>query len=145
MPRERGSFKTVLKDVLGGAALGGVVAIVAALRELNRTRPAPEGSEQTMDAGRPQMAGAEELVAGDESSDLAAADEWSAPAPEPRPGWEAVEREPLPRPTYWPAALAFGIVLLAWGIVTSWIITGVGVIVLAVALAGWIGELRHGH
>jgi hypothetical protein len=67
------------------------------------------------------------------------------PTPQLRPGWLVVEHEPLPRPGYWPAALAFGIVLLSWGIVTSWIISIAGGLVLAVALAGWIGELRHGH
>jgi hypothetical protein len=56
-----------------------------------------------------------------------------------------VEREPLPQPTYWPAVLAFGIVLLVWGIVTTWMISGIGAILIALALAGWIGELRHGH
>ncbi len=60
-----------------------------------------------------------------------------------RPGWHVPEHMELPEPTYWPAVLAFGIVLFAWGIVTSYIIIGVGLIVFAVAVAGWIGDLRH--
>lgn len=62
-----------------------------------------------------------------------------------RPGWNWVEHEGLPEPTYWPAVLAFGITLIFWGILTSWIISGVGLIVFAVAIAGWIGDLSHDH
>jgi Flp pilus assembly protein TadB len=65
--------------------------------------------------------------------------------PELRPGWQRVSHADIPAPTYWPAVLAFGITLIFWGIVTSWIISGVGVIVFAVAIAGWIGDLLHGH
>lgn len=51
----------------------------------------------------------------------------------------------LPRPTYWPAALAFGITLLAWGFVTTFTISLVGLLVIFLALGGWIGELLHEH
>lgn len=61
------------------------------------------------------------------------------------PGWHVPEHLELPRPTYWPAALAFGITLLAWGLITSSIIIGIGLIVLVIALTGWIGELLHEH
>ena len=40
---------------------------------------------------------------------------------------------------------AFGVVLLAWGIVTTLAITVIGLVLLALGLGGWIGELRHGH
>ncbi|GGG49304.1 aa3-type cytochrome oxidase subunit IV [Bizionia arctica] len=49
--------------------------------------------------------------------------------------------EELPKPTYWPFFLAFGVVLIFWGILTSWIITGIGFILFAVALTGWIIEI----
>ena len=49
----------------------------------------------------------------------------------------------LPRPTWWPAALALGIVFVLWGIVTSLVIVTVGLAVFAMALAGWIGDIRH--
>ena len=49
--------------------------------------------------------------------------------------------EVLPKPTYWPFFLAFGVVLLFWGILTSMIITGIGFIMFSVALAGWILEI----
>jgi hypothetical protein len=41
--------------------------------------------------------------------------------------------------------LALAITFLAWGLVTSLLISAVGAALFAVALAGWIGELRHGH
>jgi len=51
----------------------------------------------------------------------------------------------LPQPTYSPAALALGIVLLLWGVVTTVALSAVGLILSALALARWIGELRHGN
>jgi hypothetical protein len=56
---------------------------------------------------------------------------WSKPLP-----------ERLPRPTYWPAMLAFGMTLTLLGPVTSMAVTVAGVIFAACALAGWIGEIR---
>lgn len=49
----------------------------------------------------------------------------------------------IPEPTYWPFLLAFGTTFLVWGIVTSWIISAVGLIVFIIALAGWITDLYH--
>jgi hypothetical protein len=49
----------------------------------------------------------------------------------------------LPKPTAWPPTLALSIALMLWGLVSSLIITGVGVVVFAVALTGWIGDIRH--
>lgn len=59
------------------------------------------------------------------------------------PGWSVPRPAELPRPTYWPAVLALGIVLLVWGLVSSLVISGVGLALFAVGLSGWIGELRH--
>jgi hypothetical protein len=47
----------------------------------------------------------------------------------------------LPRPTYWPATLAFGIVFLLWGLVASPILTGTGLVVGGIGLIGWLREL----
>ncbi len=69
----------------------------------------------------------------------------AAAAPQVRPGWRPAEHEGLPQPTYWPVVMAFGIALLAWGLVTTLLVSGVGLVMFALALAGWIGELRHGH
>jgi hypothetical protein len=69
---------------------------------------------------------------------------YSSPASPPATeGWQRVEHAHLPSPTYWPAVLALGITFLAWGIVTSLLIAGVGLLLFAVALGGWIGDLLH--
>jgi len=69
------------------------------------------------------------------------------PKPALRPGWTVPHPEELPKPTFWPASLAFAVTFLLWGVVTSPIITAVGGILLVVSLAGWIGDIRHesGH
>jgi hypothetical protein len=60
-----------------------------------------------------------------------------------RPGWTALHPEELPRPTFWPAGVAFAVTFMLWGIVTSPIITAVGALLLVVSLAGWIGDIRN--
>jgi hypothetical protein len=65
------------------------------------------------------------------------------PPAELPPGWNIARPEKLPEPCIWPATLALGITLLVWGLVTSLIITAVGGLLFAVALAGWIRDLRH--
>jgi hypothetical protein len=45
----------------------------------------------------------------------------------------------------YPIVVASGIALLAFGLLTSTVFCLLGLIVLASGLAGWIGELRHGH
>jgi hypothetical protein len=146
MERKDSSFKAVLTNILGGLVIGAVVGAAVAIRERVGSR------EATRSARAATVDGAQLAVAADHETDTFAADPLAAAppgqpeaVPQLHPGWELVEREPLPAPTYWPAALAFGIVLLCWGIVTSWIVGLVGGIVLAVALVGWIGDLRHGH
>lgn len=57
-------------------------------------------------------------------------------------GWNAPLPEMLPKPTAAPIVVAFGTCLLAWGIVTSWIVSAVGLILFAVGIRGWIVELR---
>lgn len=63
--------------------------------------------------------------------------------PRIRDGWTRPRRATLPRPTYWPAAMAFGIVFILWGFTTTLIITGIGLAVFAVSLAGWIREVQR--
>ncbi len=60
-----------------------------------------------------------------------------------RSGWQNPQPETLPRPTYWPAVLATGVIFLLWGIVTTFIISGVGFVLTAFAIYGWIRELFH--
>ncbi|MGO8994513.1 MAG: hypothetical protein ACLQVI_14435 [Polyangiaceae bacterium] len=57
--------------------------------------------------------------------------------------WNKAKPDVIPRPTYWPAAMAFGLTLLLWGLVTSPVVLGVGFSVIVVSLIGWIGEMRH--
>jgi hypothetical protein len=72
------------------------------------------------------------------------ASETSKPASSESPaGWTVLPAEKLPEPSIWPATLALAITFLIWGLVTSLIITGVGLALFAVALAGWISDIRH--
>jgi hypothetical protein len=67
------------------------------------------------------------------------------PTPDRPPGWSQARPEHIPRPTYWPAVLAFGLTFALWGLLTTWIISVVGIAVVAIGLLGWIGDLRHEH
>jgi hypothetical protein len=57
--------------------------------------------------------------------------------------WSAARPEVIPRPTAWPAGMAFGTTFLMWGLVTSIVLIVVGLVVVVVSLIGWIGEMRH--
>lgn len=59
-------------------------------------------------------------------------------------GWSRPLPERVARPTYWPATLAFGATLTLWGPVTTYLISAVGIALSALALVGWIAEVRHG-
>lgn len=48
----------------------------------------------------------------------------------------------LPGPSYNPILLAFGVVLLAAGVLLTPVISAVGLIVILVAVAGWVQENR---
>ena len=63
--------------------------------------------------------------------------------PESHSGWTILPPEKPPEPGVWPVTLALAITLLVWGLVTSLIITGVGLALFAVAMAGWIRDIRH--
>jgi hypothetical protein len=62
-----------------------------------------------------------------------------------REGWNLPRPAHLPRPTWWPAALALGVTLTFWGLIASVFILAVGILVTAVSLAGWIREIRLEH
>jgi hypothetical protein len=59
--------------------------------------------------------------------------------------WSRPKPEVLARPTWYPAALAFGATLFFWGLVVSVVIFVIGVVVSGLSLAGWIGEIRNEH
>ena len=62
------------------------------------------------------------------------------PEKEVPPVGEAVH---LPGPSYLPALTAFGITLALVGIVVSWAMTAIGVVIVVVALWRWIRETRE--
>jgi O-antigen ligase len=66
----------------------------------------------------------------------------------------ASEEVHLPGPTYLPAVLAFGVALAVSGIVLSWILVGVGLVIFLICTYLWIRDTRrdiaelpleHGH
>lgn len=48
----------------------------------------------------------------------------------------------LPPPSFWPIALAAGILLMAVGVVSTSIISFIGVVVVLAAIVGWTWENR---
>jgi len=62
--------------------------------------------------------------------------------PGTRDAWNVPSPATLPNPSVWPVVVAFGACLLAWGIVTSWIISAVGLVAFVAGIAGWIVEMR---
>ena len=65
------------------------------------------------------------------------------PADTVPPGWQVLPDTPLPHPTYFPAGLAMGVAFLFWGLITTWVVLAVGVVLFLAARAGWITEIRH--
>jgi hypothetical protein len=63
-------------------------------------------------------------------------DNWKINGPKAQP-------EKLPPPTVWPITLSFGITLLAFGVVTSWIMSLTGLIFFLFGSVGWVEDLRH--
>ena len=61
------------------------------------------------------------------------AGEWSAPLP-----------EKLPPPTYAPAFVALGITFLLFGVLTSYVFSAAGFVVMVISISKWVGELLHG-
>ena len=59
-----------------------------------------------------------------------------------RHGWHEPLPLSLPKPTIWPLVLALGACLLAWGILTSWAISLLGLVLFATGLGGWIARMR---
>ncbi|MCA1667578.1 MAG: cytochrome c oxidase subunit 4 [Thermomicrobia bacterium] len=126
--------KTAIKVAMG-AALGGALGITAALR-----------NKQAVGSGSKVVGSVDEAVAPEVQSAVVSRTQHSAFTTQPpdHPDWEPLPAAHLPRPTYWPVVLAVGVMFLAWGIVTTIAISIIGVILLALGIGGWIGELRHG-
>ena len=58
-------------------------------------------------------------------------------------GWKRPLPDHMARPTYWPAILALAMTLALLGPVTLMPVTAVGLVLGAVALVGWVGEILH--
>jgi hypothetical protein len=61
----------------------------------------------------------------------------------PEEDWNEARPEKIPPPTFAPAGLAFGTTLFMWGLLTSYVLIGVGLAVMIFSLGAWIGEMRH--
>jgi hypothetical protein len=51
--------------------------------------------------------------------------------------------ERIPASTFWPLTLAIGVMFCFWGILTSWIISVIGFVILIFSAGGWITDLNH--
>jgi len=56
---------------------------------------------------------------------------------------EAGEAVHLPGPSYLPAATAFGLTIAVVGVILSWVIVGIGLVIAVIAIWRWIGETRR--
>jgi cytochrome c oxidase subunit 1 len=56
---------------------------------------------------------------------------------------EATPEIHMPSPSFWPIVLAFGLTLIAIGVIFGLAVSLVGVIVLLVSIAGWTQENRR--
>ena len=52
-----------------------------------------------------------------------------------------VERSEEVRPTYAPAAVAMGVMMIAWGMLTHWTVSAFGAGLFAWALWNWMNEV----
>ncbi|MGI8858029.1 MAG: hypothetical protein ACR2JW_20005 [Thermomicrobiales bacterium] len=150
--------KNAIKVALA-AALGSALGIITAVRSLTAGKRAVDSGQDALTPQPPSPVGKGEP----DRNDLNGIPRNFPRVPPPVSGgrvpsgqmgvdlstgqsdWERLPPAHLPRPTYWPVVLAFAVVLLAWGVVTTLAISVIGALMLALALGGWIGELRHGH
>ncbi len=63
--------------------------------------------------------------------------------PTPRAGWEPLPLDHLPSPTIHPIGLAMGTTFIFWGLISSRMILGTGLVLFGLTLAGWIRDIRH--
>jgi hypothetical protein len=58
--------------------------------------------------------------------------------------WVEALPEKVPEATFAPAFLALGITFLLFGIVSSYVFSAAGLMLMVWSIAKWIGELLHG-
>ena len=51
--------------------------------------------------------------------------------------------EVLPKPTYMPFLFAFSLMLLGWGLLSSWMISVAGLVGMGISIHGWIKDLLN--
>ena len=51
----------------------------------------------------------------------------------------------LPGPSFWPVVLAFGVAMSLVGTITKYAVLIIGLIIVVVALAGWIRSARRDY
>jgi hypothetical protein len=56
---------------------------------------------------------------------------------------EAGEAVHLPGPSYLPVLTAFGLTIAVVGVVLSWVIVGIGLVITVITVWRWIGETRR--
>jgi hypothetical protein len=49
----------------------------------------------------------------------------------------------IPGPTFWPVFTAFGVLFIFWGLITSFILFAVGIIVTGISISGWVSDLNN--
>jgi hypothetical protein len=49
----------------------------------------------------------------------------------------------IPELTFWPIVLAFAVLFFFWGLITSLIISGVGIVMIVFSIMGWISDLNN--
>lgn len=59
-------------------------------------------------------------------------EEWVKPMP-----------QKTPEPTFWPISLAMSIIFILWGLISTWIISVVGLILFSISVWGWVKDLLN--
>ena len=62
---------------------------------------------------------------------------------EEHPDWNPALPEVVPEPTPWPAVLSLASTLIVWGFASSLFISYIGVVLFAISIGYWIGDIRH--
>lgn len=59
--------------------------------------------------------------------------------------FEFVKAKPeiLPKPTYMPFVLAISVLFLAWGLLSTWIISVAGAVGIFISIYGWIKAMLY--
>jgi hypothetical protein len=60
-------------------------------------------------------------------------------------GWSTPLPEKNPPSTYAPVFLALGITFLLFGVVSSYVFSAAGLILMAASISKWVGEFLHGE